>query len=139
MPFYKAGPQNSFRSIMILPLLSKVSWRLSNVLEKYDILYKFQFGFKNGHLIYTENIHRIYRIHILSIQFYRRGRKIIISLILLKAFDTLHKKCTSRTKKCGIRGNSHNWINTYLTDRVQQLEYKDAMLNKSNITVRIPQ
>ena len=57
IPIYKSGNKNvcnNYRPISILPALSKIMGkivcnRLVNYLEKYNILYKHQYGFRSKH------------------------------------------------------------------------------------------
>ena len=64
-PVYKSGSLfNNYRPISILPAYSKlleklVCVRLLNFLNRHDILYKYQFGFRNNHSTIHPIIHNV--------------------------------------------------------------------------------
>ena len=69
-PVYKSGTRslfNNYRPISILPAYSKlleklVCVRLLNFLNRHDILYKYQFGFRNNHSTIHPIIHMVRKL-----------------------------------------------------------------------------
>ena len=97
IPIYKSGNKNVFnnyRPISILPALSKIMEnivcnRLVNYLEKYNILYKHQYGFRSKH----STIHPILHLRKDIADANDNISKDIIMAVFLdlsKAFDTIN-------------------------------------------------
>ena len=145
-PVYKSGTRslfNNYRPISILPAYSKlletlVCVRLLNFLNRHDILYKCQFGFRNNH----STIHPI--IHLLnhiadSNDKTTKDTTIALFLDLSKAFDTInHSKVLHKLNLYGIRGTSNLWFRNYLSERKQYLEFNGIKSNLLNINYGVP-
>ena len=122
-PVYKGGdatdPSN-YWPIATLSPFSKVLERLVynqlySFIDKHQILYKYQFGFRKGYS--TEQV--ILEI-IDNLKLTTDKGQISCGLILdlSKTFDTVnHKILLSKLYLCGIRGTLHNWFETYLHNR----------------------
>ena len=108
IPLFKSGSKtdvDNCRSISLLPILSKVLEkimynRLIKFLDKNDILYEKQFGFRSKHstvdalMEITENIRSATDEEFTSIM-----------LDLRKAFDTInHYRILEELSQCGVRG-----------------------------------
>ena len=145
IPLYKHGDTskfNNYRPVSILPLFSKLLERLmyNRLLEfinRHDLLYKFQFGFRENHstsmalLILIDNI----------LSAIDEGN-IVVGLFLdfQKAFDTVdHSVLLSKLNKYGIRGTAYDWMKSYLTDRTQYIVFNNVQSPKSIITCGVPQ
>ena len=64
----------------------------------------------------------------------------IIILDFSKAFDTVaHKRLLIKLKHYGIQSNTHNWINSWLTNRTQKVVIDGDCSNPANVTSGVPQ
>ena len=129
IPLLKSGSKtgvDNYRSISSLPVLSKVLEkmlynRLIKFLDKKDILYEKQFGFRSKHsfvdalIDITENI--------------RSGTDEEFTSTMLdlrKAFDTVnHYRIVEKLSQCGVRGIVDKWFQSYLRNRKQALFVND--------------
>ena len=144
---FKSGKKNLFsnyRPISLLPTLSKilekiVCNRLMLFINKYDILYKHQYGFRKKH----STIHPI--IHLLNHRAENNDKSskektLSIFLDLSKAFDTLpHTTILHKLEHYGIRGTANMWFESYLTDRQQFMIINSAKSIKQHVKYRVPQ
>ena len=121
IPLFKFGSKtdvDNYRSISLLPILSKVLEkimynRLIRFLDKNDILFEKQFGFRSKHSTVdalteiTENI--------------RSGTDEEFTSIMLdlsKAFDTInHYRLLEKLSQCGVRGIVNKWFQSYSRNR----------------------
>ena len=144
IPVFKTGEQNSFTNYRPISLLTNFSKffekvmqkRLISFIERHEILYKFQFGFRSKHstshslISFVNNIASdIDRGHIAAGVF----------IDLSKAFDTLdHQVLLSKLEYYGIRGVALQWIRSYLLNREQfvQFRYTCSSFNKIKCGVR---
>ena len=144
-PIFKSGSPleaSNYRPISLLNSFSKVYEkliynRLQLFLNKNDILYKGQFGFRKFHsteavlLNYVDNISEAIE-----------SNKYVISIFLdfAKAFDTVdHKILLSKLAHYGIRGPALNLLHSYLTDRYQYVQILNHQSAKLKITHGVPQ
>ena len=142
---YKGGdatdPSN-YRPIATLSPFSKVLERLVynqlySFIDKHQILYKYQFGFRKGYsteqaiLEITDN---------LKLATDKGQITYGLFLDLSKAFDTVnHKILLSKLYLYGIRGTPHNWFESYLHNRRQYVKIDSTKSSYENITCGIPQ
>ena len=141
---YKKGnkclPENYRPIISLLNIFDKIFERLIyrrliSFLNKYKMLFQFQFGFREGHstiLALTEIIDNIK--HNIDNNEYAIG----IFLDLCKVFDTVdHFILLEKFKYNGIRGNAHALISSYLTNRTQYCHVNgaDSCINANNFGV----
>ena len=146
-PIYKSGsncPRTllNYRPISILPSLSKlyeklVHSRLLNYLDRFNLLYPRQYGFRPQHSTMDA-------LQDLSIQLYDNADKntytIGVFLDLSKAFDTVnHKILLHKLHHYGIRGNAHKWFTSYLTNRKQCVEINSTKSDWLPISCGVPQ
>ena len=112
----------NYRPISILPGWSKISEKivfnhLTNYLESHKILCASQYGFRKNISTYLLLIDMYDKI---STACDRNEYAIGIFIDLCKAFDTLdHSILLRKLYHYGIRGITHDWFASYLTNRKQ--------------------
>ena len=137
----KTNP-NNYRPISTLSSFSKVLEKIVHdqlqvYLEKRNILFEHQFGFRKNYstehaiLDITDNLKT-------SID-----KKLITCALFLdfsKAFDTVnHEILLQKLYKYGIRGVSYNWFQNYLTDRKQYVQIQETKSTLQTIKCGVPQ
>ena len=132
---------NNYRPIALLSSISKVfaklmHSRIYNYLEKFDLLYDRQFGFREKYATIDALAELTERI--------RLGNDKIINCSLFidlkKTFDTLdHKILLSKMEKYGISGNCYHWFQSYLSERLQCVHINDYTSDWLPIKTGIPQ
>jgi len=145
VPIYKKGETTktqNYRPISLLSIFNKileklVHRRLTNFLNKKEVLYKFQFGFRKHYstsLALLEVLDNCYN----SLD---AGNKIVgLFLDLQKAFDTVdHAILLSKLQFYGIRGLMFEWLKNYLSDRKQYTVVNKVSSNIGHITCGVPQ
>ena len=145
VPLYKKGDKsepNNYRPISLLSIFDKIlekliHKRLMHFINKNDILYENQFGFRPKHstnLAVLELIDTIYQN--LDKKHYVAG----IYLDLKKAFDTVdHDILLHKLYIYGIRGKPWEWFKNYLKDRQQYLVINDCISTCRKIHYGVPQ
>ena len=144
-PVYKSGDvtnPGNYRPISILSPFSKVLEKLVynqlyDFLDKHNILYRYQFGFRKGHsteqaiLEITDTIKQA------------MDKKLVTCGVFLdfsKAFDTVnHEILLSKLYHYGIRGIPLDWFENYLDNRTQFVKIGSSQSNTETITCGIPQ
>ena len=145
IPIHKGGSTedlNNYRPISLLSIFDKIiekimHKKLYNFLERHNILYQNQFGFrKNNSTVYA--LTQISEMIKTSIDTGKYGCGIFIDL--RKAFDTVnHKILLDKLEHYGIRGNLLNWFHSYLTDRKQFVSINGQNSDLMDITCGVPQ
>ena len=125
IPLFKAGDRNdvsNYRPISLLPVFSKIfekliHKRVLSFLDKHDVLYSKQFGFRKQHsTIHALNTAITQVLHSLE----KNHTVFGIFLDFSKAFDTVkHDILLDKLEHYGIRGMSHDLFKSYLTNRRQ--------------------
>ena len=125
VPIFKNGDAmlvSNYRPISLLNVLSKILERLVykrvlDFLNKNDILYKYQFGFRTGFstslalMEVTDMIYDCLDNNLLVLGLF---------LDLKKAFDTVnHEILLQKLYHYGIRGSLFKWFESYLFNRTQ--------------------
>ena len=144
-PIDKGGdavdPSN-FRPIATLYSFAQIFEKLvySQVLtyiEKYDILDKFQFGFRKGRsteqaiVEISENLKKAIDNNLYSCGFF---------LDFAKAFDTVnHQILLKKLETYGIRGIPLKWFTSYLFNRQQYVSLNSVESSKQTMKCGIPQ
>jgi len=144
VPLFKKGDKSvisNYRPISLLPLFSKVLekliyCRIANFINKHELLYKYQFGFRNKHNTNMALITITDKI----MNYFQNGDYVVgLFLDFSKAFDTVnHNILLSKLNKYGIRGVAQNLMASYLGNRVQYVYYGTSS-SKKNITCGVPQ
>ena len=145
IPIFKSGDKlliNNYRPVSVLPSFTKileklVYKRINDFITKYDILYKYQFGFRENHgtnLALSFLIDKIIAAH-------EKSQCVLgIFIDFSKAFDTInHEILFKKLENYGIRGNALNWTKHYFTNRFQFVQYKDVTSSHEKITCRVSQ
>ena len=145
IPLFKKGcvlTASNYRPISLLSVFSKITEkamheRLYKFLEKHEILYSLQFGFRANHSInhalvsLTEAIKN-------SLDNKKFGCGIFIDL--QKAFDTVnHEILLTKLEHYGIRGTVLDWFKSYLSDRKQYVSVIGSNSSYLSVASGVPQ
>ena len=137
----KFNPEN-YRPISLLSTMNKIMERLMHrrlisFLEKFKILYAYQFGFRKKHSTSLALIDIIDNIlEDLESGNYVAGLFIDFS----KAFDTVnHEILADKLHHYGIRGHALDWFRSYLCDRNQFTVVNGKSSNLKSIKCGVPQ
>ena len=111
--------------------------RLASFLEKNEILFHGQFGFRSNHstnlaiLLITDKIQKAIERKLYSCE---------IFLDLSKAFDTVnHDILLKKLENCGIRGIAKQWFCSYLSNRKQFVSLGSIKSEERLVTCGVPQ
>ena len=127
IPIFKKGSRllvSNYRPISLLSNLNKnfekmIYKRVSSFLEKYNILYDLQFGFRSKYSTNHALIHMTEKIRS-AIDSGKVTGGVFIDL--QKAFDTVnHEILLGKLAHYGFRGPINDWFRSYLTDRKQKV------------------
>ena len=147
IPIYKSGNKtvfNNYRPISILTAFSKIMEkfvcnRLVNYLEKYNILYKHQYGFRSKHSTIHPILHLLKDIADANDKI-GKGITMAVFLDLSKSFDTInHHVLLYKLCHYGIRGISNKWLSSYLSNRKQYIEMNECKSPLITLTHGVPQ
>ena len=145
IPIFKNGDQtsvNNFRPISILSPINKVFEkilysRLIKYIDKSNILYKYQFGFRKKHS--TE--HALIEL-VDQIRSNIGGNKMTCGIFidLSKAFDTVnHQILIDKLEHYGIRGKALEIFKSYLSNRKQYVQLENSKSQLRPISCGVPQ
>ena len=145
IPIFKSGSKtsvNNYRPISILSTINKIFEkiiysRLVNYIDKFKLLYKYQFGFRKNHSTEHALIELTDQIK-LNIGENKLSCGIFIDLS--KAFDTVnHKILLGKLEHYGIRGNALHLLESYLSDRKQFVQIDKSKSTTRSISCGVPQ
>ena len=109
---------------------------LISSIDKEDIIYKFQFGFRKSHSTNHAIISMVEKVN----QALDFGKVLVgIFLDLKKAFDTVdHTIIVDKLFKYGIRGNIFNWFKSYLSNRKQYVNWQGRYSVIETVSCGVP-
>ena len=145
VPIYKAGDPmaiSNYRPVSILPIFSKLLERLMynrliSFIDNNKLLYKYQFGFREGH---GTNMALITLMDKIYSAIDKEELVVGVFLDFKKAFDTVnHDILQSKLYKYGIRGIAYSWIKDYLSDRKQYVSFDNVNSTRQTINCGVPQ
>jgi retron-type reverse transcriptase len=145
IPLYKAEDKSfvkNYRPISILPVFSKILEkvfynRILNYLNKNEILYANQYGFRKGHLTASALLDLYDKI---SEAIDKREVAVGVFLDLSKAFDTVnHNILFEKLEYYGVRGIALSWIKSYFSNWKQFVQFNNSSSTSKNITCGVPQ
>ncbi|MEW8548507.1 MAG: reverse transcriptase family protein, partial [Candidatus Thiodiazotropha sp.] len=144
-PLHKAGPANdlnNFRPISILPVLSKLFEKhahdsLMKFLEKYNLLYETQSGFRPNHSCETALVYMIDK----WLKALDKGELVGVILVdFRKAFDLVdHDILKEKLSLYKINSNSLQWFSSYLDSRKQRVSFNNVLSNQEHVKCGVPQ
>ena len=132
----------NFRPISTLSAFTQIFEKLVykqliNYIEKYEILYQFQFGFRKGRSTeqaiaeITDNLKNGIDNNLLTCG---------VFLDFAKAFDTVnHVILLKKMEMYGIRGLPLHWFTNYLTNRQQYVSLTGTESRKQTMVCGVPQ
>ena len=132
----------NYRLISILSPFAKIFEqiihdKLDTFFTKNNIISSQQYGFRKNHST------SLAVLDLLSVLLQNKDKEKISCSIFLdisKAFDTVnHNILLQKLNRYGIRGEMHNLLKDYLTDRKQFTTYKNAKSDDAKIVCGIPQ
>ena len=145
LPIYKKGEHtdmNNYRPISILTHMNKIYEtiicnQLKSFLNKHNVFYKYQYGFREKHSTDHALIEIVDGIK-LAIDDSKLAGGIFVDL--KKAFDTVnHKILLEKLAQLGIRGIPNKLIESYLTNRYQFVQINNSKSNLRSINCGVPQ
>jgi hypothetical protein len=111
--------------------------RITNLIDRFEILYHLQLGFRKNHSTVTSLIHLINKI---ATSIDEKKITVGVFLDLSKAFDTLdHQTLFTKLEHYGIRGMALQWIKSYFYDRRQYVQFNEISSTENNIICGVPQ
>ena len=147
IPVYKSGDKDKFtnyRPISILPAFSKLLEKMAALqmfkyINKFNILYEHQYGFRPKHDTNQPLLHFLDRIY-KGLNKPTSEFTLAIFLDLKKAFDTCdHQILLRKMENYGFRGISNFWFKNYLSDRSQYVNIQNVNSTKQDIKCGVPQ
>lgn len=144
-PVHKNGDKScvdNYRPIAILPSISKILERLIynrliKYLEKNELLATTQYGFRSNKST-DDAVHELTDYIVRHMD--SKKKCVAIFLDLAKAFDTVSIPILLvKLHNLGIRGNAHNLLKSYLTDRTQRVKIDYTVSKELPIEYGVPQ
>ena len=144
-PIYKKGDKHNainYRPVSLTCILSKlcehiISSSIMRHLEQHSILYDLQHGFRSGRSCETQLISFIQE---LCSSNDKNIQTDVIVMDFAKAFDKVpHKRLLHKLNYYGIRGNTLNWIQDFLSLRSQTVLLEGVKSDNIQVTSGVPQ
>ena len=109
--------------------------RLLNFVDKFDLLYAHQYGFRKNRSTYMallsleDNLTRALE-----------NGEHVVGVYLDFSFDTVdHMILLQKLYHYGVRGCAHDWFTSYLSNRSQFVTYNGVKSNLNNVKCGVPQ
>ena len=145
IPVFKTDDEtdvNNYRPISLLPIFNRLFEklmynRMKSFIDKEDILYASQYGFRKG--FSTEHaIHEI--VNKIQTNMDKRLYSCGIFIDLKKAFDTVdHNILLDKLNFYGFRGIVNDWFRSYLLGRTHTTQIGKQVSVKSSVCCGVPQ
>ena len=132
----------NYRPISLLSNINKIfektmCLRIRNHFERNNLLYSFQFGFRQNH---STNHAVLMMVQKIQEQIKRNNIAIGVFIDLQKAFDTVnHDILLNKLDSYGICGISKKWLKSYLTNRQQFVSINGQDSDNEFILHGVPQ
>ena len=111
--------------------------RISNFIHKHDLLYEYQFGFRQHR---STNQALIVLLDKITAALDNGDIVLGVFLDFSKAFDTVdHRILLNKMYKYDVRGIAAKWMENYLSDRQQFVLFKNVKSGYANITCGVSQ
>ena len=115
----------------------EITVRLMSYINKNDILYKGQYGFRQK---LSTSLAIIDLIEEITSQIDKRNVTIGVFIDLKKAFDTIdHEILLNKLEIYGLRGVALNWLKSYLSDTKQFVNFNNSDSVELTVLCGIPQ
>ena len=145
VPIFKSGNKQivkNYRSISLLPTLSKileklVKTRLIKFFDKYQVLYEFQYGFREKHSV----LHALLDVNIFALDAIQsKQQNALLLMDVRKAFDTVsHNILLQKLYHYGIHGTAYKLLESYLSFRNQFVSVQNHHSSLKPINIGVPQ
>ena len=145
VPIHKKGDStslNNYRPISILSTINKIfekilHTRLTKYIDDFNILYKYQFGFRKNH---STELALIEIVDQIRMSLNNGNMTCGIFIDLSKAFDTVnHEILTDKLHHYGIRGKTLDLFKSYLGSREQFTSIDKCKSDTRPINCGVPQ
>ena len=145
IPIHKSGTKtevSNYRPISLLSSFSKIfeklmHFRLSDFLEKNNVLHDMQYGFRSGRS--CEHALLAAKNEILA-SLTKKQTALLLLIDFSKAFDLVdHDILLDKLHHYGIRGVAHKWLISYLTDRKQYVSIDGHNSTTKQLKYSVPQ
>ena len=119
-------------------LLEHIMFRhIMTHLDAHNVLVDHQHGFRSNRSCETQLINTIEH---LTRSINNRNQTDLLILDFRKAFDNVaHKRLLLKLEHYGIRGHHLNWMQSWLSNRTQQVVLEGEYSGKSNVKSGVPQ
>lgn len=144
-PIYKSGTKNvvdNYRPISVLPILNNIFekviyTRLLAFLERFDVLHRYQYGFRRK-ISTSTALNEI--VNMIQCNLNDRQKSAGLFMDLSKAFDTVdHQILLDKLETYGIRGTPWKLFKSYLTNRGLVVKANDIISRQYPIGISVPQ
>ena len=135
---------NNYRPISLLSSFSKllekiVATQMFRYIDKFNILYNHQYGFRPNHDTSQPIIQLLDRIYN-ALNKSKPEYSLTIFLDLKKAFDCVdHTILLKKLENIGFRGITKSWFQSYLENRAQIVQFGKSQSSEGKIKCGVPQ